>query len=158
MDQSKGVLRKFGEKLCVEFLMSFLLGAAPVFLASLATDIEILNKTMKELISSGFSMWYLFCLSVVSAIYCLITGFFPVSDGRGIISSVLANVYKEVQVIFRVAAGALVAFSVVWVYEDRASVDLRLGCFLFYGFLALCEVTIFSVFSDWLDDIKAIEP
>ena len=151
-------LKAFAKMFLYEAIMSLLLGAIPVFIASLATQVSILNNAIDTLLPKGFGMWYLVGLSVVSIAYTILVRTFPPSDDPGFVSNVLTNLYKEVRVVFRIAAGVLIAFSIVWAYDDSATVDWRLGWFVFVGVVALVEVTFFSMGAEWLDNYKGVGP
>ena len=151
-------LKAFANMLLYEAVMSLLLGAIPVFIASLATHVSILNNAIDTLLPKGFGMWYLVGLSVVSIAYTILVRTFPPNDKPGPVSRALTSLYKELRVVFRIAAGVLIAFSIVWAYDDYATVDWRLGWFVLLGVLALVEVTFFSMWAEKLDNYKGVGP
>lgn len=138
--------------------MSFLLGALPVFLASLAVQVRVFNSAIETMIPYGFGLLYTGALCVACFVYTFVVRIFPPSENPGFISQVLSDVYKEVRVLFRVSAGILLSFSIVWAYDDWATVDWKLLWFVIMGILSLFAATAIATGVQWLENLKAIEP
>jgi len=117
----------------------------------MAGGLPSLEAATKALLPTGFLVWYIAGMSFVAALFVLLFKAYPPSKAPGFFWRLVLEVFTELRAVYRIGAGVLLAFCLIWAFSQTADDKLTqlFWIFLVYGVAAVIASTAYSLFANW---------
>lgn len=133
-----------------EIVSSFVVGGLPILVAYWWGGVPLLNQAATSMWPGHYLLWYSLSVSVLAAAIMYAAKRIKCRPPRPM-DNLLHDIVGSLQGIFRLVAGFLLTFCVLWWFSDRASINVNIVLFAVYGCVSFAYTVLYSLGVAWLD-------
>ena len=134
-----------------EFVLSFVSGGLPILFAYWWGGSNLIIQAAKSMLPEGrYYVVYLTCISVLAAAV-MYAAKLTKRQPPSCISNLLHEIVGSLQPIFRLVAGFLLTYCVIWWVYDRSSINAKFVYFAILGILSFTYTVFYRPIVAWLE-------